>query len=202
MTRTTPRFDAERGFTLLELMVVVGIMGVLAAMAAVQISSVRQGLRGDAAMRQVLAQLNQAREQAITQRRYIRVVFDTVGNQLSVVREDTTVATTTLATVGFESGAKLLQISGLPATPDNYCDTQSTCFTNAVNGTFASASGTTQVVKFAPDGTLVDWNGNATNGTVFTAIPNTSLSARAVTVLGSTGRVRGYRWDGKQWVKV
>jgi hypothetical protein len=34
------------------------------------------------------------------------------------------------------------------------------------------------------------------------AIPNIGESARAVTVLGSTGRVRGYRWNGTNWKVV
>jgi len=37
---------------------------------------------------------------------------------------------------------------------------------------------------------------------VFVTLPNVVLSARAVTVLGSTGRVRGYRWDGSGWKVV
>jgi hypothetical protein len=28
------------------------------------------------------------------------------------------------------------------------------------------------------------------------------LSARAVTFFGSTGRIRGYRWDGRAWKTV
>jgi hypothetical protein len=37
---------------------------------------------------------------------------------------------------------------------------------------------------------------------VFLAIPNAGFSSRAVTVLGATGRVRGYRWIGNQWTVV
>jgi hypothetical protein len=44
--------------------------------------------------------------------------------------------------------------------------------------------------------------GGLTNGTVYLAMPSSLLSARAVTVLGSTGRVRGYKWDGRRWVLV
>ena len=161
----------------------------------------RSTLRGDAAMRVVLAQLNQARQLAIGQRRYIRVVFDLSANQVSTVREDTPVVTTTLATVPFEGGATFSLISGVPDTPDAFGMSGPTSF-NSTNGTFASATNTTTVAKFAPDGTLVDWNGFMTNGTVFTSVASKATSARAVTVLGSTGRVRGYRWDGHQWNKV
>ena len=194
------RLHAQDGYNLVELMVVVGIMGVLSAITVVQTGPARTNAKGDAAMRIVLSQMNQAREMAIGQRRYIRVVFDTAKNQMSVVREDTTVATTTLSTIGFEGGVQFTLIA-MVDTPDGYGSTTSTSFTST-NGTFPSATGSTSVAKFTPDGTLVDWNGRTTNGTVFLAVPTVSTSTRAVTVLGSTGRVRGYRWDGRAWKVV
>jgi len=191
----------DAGFSLIEMMLVVAIMMVLGGMGTFQILAERSTLRGDAAMRVVLAQLNQARQMAIAQRRYIRVVFDLAGNQVVIVREDTTAATTTLSTVPFEGGATFTLVSGVPDTPDAFGMSGATSFTST-NGTFASSSTSTSVAKFAPDGTLVDWNGFTTNGTVFTSVAAKATSARAVTVLGSTGRVRGYRWDGRQWNKV
>ena len=152
-------------------------------------------------MRIVQSQLNQAREMAITQRRYMRVTFDVASNQVSVVREDTVNATTVLSTVVSEGGAIIAQIASVPDTPDGFGKSAVTCFTST-NGTFASATGSNSVVKFTPDGTLVDWNGALANGTVFTAVPGLPMSARAVTVLGSTGRVRGYRWNGQVWSPV
>ena len=37
---------------------------------------------------------------------------------------------------------------------------------------------------------------------IFLAMPNIKLSSRAITVLGSTGRIRGYKLDGAKWVLV
>jgi hypothetical protein len=65
----------------------------------------------------------------------------------------------------------------------------------------AFGSATTEM-KFAPDGTLIDQDGVALNGTVFVALGNQALSTRAVAVFGSTGRIRAYRWDGKNWKPV
>jgi hypothetical protein len=58
-------------------------------------------------------------------------------------------------------------------------------------------------IRFAPDGTLVDENGNTLNGTVFLAHTATEvMSARALTIFGATGRVRAFRWDGHAWKVV
>jgi prepilin-type N-terminal cleavage/methylation domain-containing protein len=198
------RRHAERGMSLIELLLVMGIMGVVTAMAVVQTGPARNNARGDAAMRIVLAQLNQARELAISQRRYIRVTFDVALNQLIVVREDTAAATTTLSSIGFEGGAALSPVASIPAldTPDAFGKTLSPSF-KSVNGVFQSFSSDnatgTQLAKFAPDGTLVDWNGRVTNGTVFIGVTNVPTASRAVTVLGSTGRVRAFRWTGSAW---
>ena len=46
---------------------------------------------------------------------------------------------------------------------------------------------------------FVDGNGNPIDGTVFLGIPGLPGTARAVAVLGATGRIRQYHWDGNAW---
>jgi hypothetical protein len=159
-------------------------------MAVLQMNASRPGLKGDGAMRVVLGQMNQARELAITQRRYMRVEF-TVPNLIRIVREDTTtapIATTTLSTVLLEGGVEFALVNGVPDTPDGFGKSTALGFGIAPNN-----------VKFAPDGTLITLTGASANGSLFLSLSNQILSARAVTVLGSTGRVRGYKWDGAKW---
>lgn len=195
----------EAGYSLMELMIAMTIASALSAMALLQISNTRDVVKGDAAMRVVLGLLNRAQMTAIQQRKYVEIVFDTTNNQMSLVREDTTSSTSSLVTIGFEGGAKYALISGASAatdTPDAFGNTAATSFTSQ-NGTFASKIGTTTLAKFAPDGTLVDWNGRTTNGTIFLALANNApMSVRAATILGSTGRIRGYRWNGRNWTRV
>ena len=62
--------------------------------------------------------------------------------------------------------------------------------------------GTAISIMFSPDGTLVNQSGVPVNGTVFLSLPNAPRSVRAITVLGSTGRVRGYRWSGHSWERA
>lgn len=189
--RPQKRVSAPPGYSLIELMFVMGIMGVLISIAVVQIGSSKQGLKGDGAMRVVLAQMNQARELAITQRRNMRLGFIN-GNTVEIKREEVPAGPgpTTLSSVPFEGGLTFLTVAGLPDTPEAFGNSSATKF------------GTATEIKFAPDGTLVDQDGKTLNGTVFVALPNQTLSARAVTIFGSTGRIRGYRWDGASWKRV
>ena len=182
------------GYSLIETMMALGIFGIVSAIAVVQIGQSRPGLVGDGAMRVAMSQMTSAREQAITQRRAMRLNFDTVNNRVQIIREEVPgPALTVLTSVPFEGGVKFVAPTtiGLATdTPDAFG-----------NGAAVSFNAATEI-KFTPDGTMVNQVGALLNGTVFLSLPNIKLSARAVTILGSTGRVRGYRWDGRQWVLV
>jgi Tfp pilus assembly protein FimT len=181
---------SERGVSAAELLLVVGLVGILSAMAVMQMNRSRPGLRGDGAMRVVLAQMRTARELAISERRYMRVVFTNV-NQMDILREEVPgPATTPRGSRLLEGGIQFALVSGVPDTPDSF------------GATSAIAFGVVTDIKFSPDGTLVNENGQSINGSVFLAIPTVKDSVRAVTVLGSTGRIRGYRWDGRNWRMV
>jgi prepilin-type N-terminal cleavage/methylation domain-containing protein len=189
MTRQTrPTVRSAAGFTVTELMVVVAIMGITAAMAVFQAQVSMPSIRGDAGMRVVMAQLNTARELAISQRRNIQVNF-VAPNEIQLVRQDIPNGTTVLSLVPFESNVQFLQFAGVPDTPDAFGSASAVDFGAATSMFFTS------------EGTFIDQSGVALNGTVFLGIPNESRSARAVTILGATGRVRGYRWNGSQWVQ-
>jgi prepilin-type N-terminal cleavage/methylation domain-containing protein len=197
-------YRSAAGFSLVEMMIVVGLAAVLTGIAVAQVSLSRQGTVGDGGMRVVLGQMNQARQTAIQQRRYVRVVF-TTPNLMQVVIENTTSASTTalclttpactvLTSPVLEGNVQFGLVTSVTTdTPDAFGNNPA-----AFNGS-PVAFGSATFVRFAPDGTLVNQNGVFTNGTVFLAIPSTALSQRAVTVLGATGRVRGYRWIGNQW---
>ena len=132
-----------------------------------------------------MAQLNMARETAVTQRRSITVRF--VGANVLQIANGGEVTN-----LGFEGGVTYSLMPGIGDTPD--------AFGVASPTTFSSITQTQ--VQFNSEGALVDAANSPINGTVFLAVPNLPLSFRAVTVLGSTGRVRGYKWDGRQWKRA
>ena len=191
MNRVRRLSQLQNGYTLLETMMVVAIMGVVTAMAMFQIGTARSSYKSDSAMRSVISQLNTAREISIAQRRNVQVTF-TSGNVVTLIRQNVPSGTTTLAAIPIEGGAQFGLTTGVTAdTPD--------AFGNGGAVWFGGASGTN--IFFTTDGTLINAAGAPINGTVFLNIPNQVRTTRAVTVLGATGRIRGYRWDGTAWVR-
>lgn len=191
------RLAGERGFTLLELLVVVGLMGVVAAMAMMVSPALIQAKRSDSSLEQSLDAIRSAREVAISQRRNVRLNF--VGiTAFQTVREDINASgvvtgTTILRTVQLENRMQLRMDPDVPSnTPDRFP-------TAAKPSTPTAFSGPTPV-RFTSEGTFVDANGDVTNGTITLSIPGMQNSARAVTIMGSTALIRAWRWNGNAWV--
>jgi prepilin-type N-terminal cleavage/methylation domain-containing protein len=188
--RITSAVHSERGFTILELIVVVWIVGVLAAMAVLQIGTARPAMVADGAMRSVVGQLNLARETAVAQRRQVDIVCDQDKQLLTLIRRELPTGSTVLAETRLEGGVRYDMPQTLPEdTPDGFGKGSPVAF------------GTAQTVSFSSDGMLIDGAGNPLNGTIFLMLPKVTGSLRAVTVLGSVGRVRGYRWNGRAWTR-
>jgi type II secretory pathway pseudopilin PulG len=192
--------NSERGFSMVELAVVGGLIMILAAMAMLQLPTLMRGAKADTAMRQVVDQMRQAREYAIAHRRYIQISFPVVGTQSEIQitqRNDLTpgagAINPILSTTPIQTPMAYFVFGALADTPDGYGKTAAIEFGGASGG---PAGG----MLFQSDGALVDGGtvaaGTATpiNGTVFLGVSGQTSTARAVTVLGSTGRVHG--WTG------
>lgn len=182
----------RRGFSMVELVVVVGIMMIVAAMAVIGIRGALPAMRANAGLAQVLGQMRLARETAIAQRRNVQIFFPG-PNQIQVVRLDvqgsTTVGTTVISNIALENNMQFILFPGVPDTPDGFGNNSALDF------------GGSPTLMFMSDGTFVDASGAPLNGTIFIGVPNQPDSARAVTILGATGRIRGYRWNGTRWVE-
>jgi prepilin-type N-terminal cleavage/methylation domain-containing protein len=198
--------NSERGFSLIEMSVVVMLILIISAMALIAYLPTLQDARFDAAMREVIDQLRQAREYSVTNRRYVQVTFPTVVvggiTQYQVVmkvRNDLTAGAgavdPVLSTVPIESPAQYYVFAGTPDTPDAFGNGAAVVFEGVSGGPVSG-------MLFQSDGELVD---GATfqpiNGTVFMGQPGKNSTARAVTVLGGTGRIRGWKGTGVIWAR-
>ena len=176
----------QRGFTLIDLLVAIALIGILAGMTVVSVQRTLIDVRGDNAMTQVAHVLRQARDTAIAQRRPIDILF-VPPNRIQVVRNEMPDGQTTLADFNVDSGAIFDLDASLPDTPDDFGNDAPVDFGDAVT------------IQFRSDGVLVDETGLPLNGTVFLMRPGELTSARAVTVTGGSGRAQGYRWMGSHW---
>lgn len=206
ISRPTPvTARREAGFSLIEMVVVVALIIIVSAMALVQMRPILADADLDTATRQVMDQIRQAREYSITNRRYVKIQFPTVAvgaalrYEVVLTQMDslTTGAGTTnpvLSTVIIEAPAQYYSFGGID-TPDAYGNSAPIVFEGTSGGPVGG-------MLFQSDGELVDGSTyQPINGTVFLGVPGTKTSARAITVLGATGRVRGWKGTGTLWTQ-
>lgn len=176
----------DRGFSLVELLIVLFVFGIVASMAIVQMQTALAMARADSVASQVAAILRYGRDAAVAQRRSVDVRF-VAPNQVQLVRNDRPVGTTQIGTVFFENGGRFQLANGIPDTPDGFGRANTIDFGGAA------------VIRFQADGTLTDGASIPLNGTVYVGIPNQPMSQRAITVTGTTARSQPYRWTGTRW---
>ena len=181
-----------RGFSLLEALTAVAILMILAGMAIINFGSVLPNAKANSAMDQMLYQLRSGRARAIAHRREVQIQF--VGtNQLTISELWPTGIPPAPTTVSFEGGASYMVFNGLPDIPAPYN------FGNASAVFFGGVTGGPPVMKFTTNGSFINGGNALVNGTVFLGIPGKTSTARAVSILGATGRIRQYHWDGVRW---
>lgn len=188
-----PRTTDSRGFTLVELMVVVAIMGTVAAMALLMTPEFRRQARADSGTLQAMNAIRFAREIAVSQRRNVRLVF-VAPRQIQLVREDinamgVVTGTTLMSTVTLEQGIEFRQFAGQGDTGDAF----------GLAGPVAFGPSATRL--FTSEGSFVTAAGQPLNGTLFLGRNNEPGSSRAITVFGPTALIKSWRWDGFRWVE-
>jgi prepilin-type N-terminal cleavage/methylation domain-containing protein len=194
------RRNGSRGFSLIEMMIVVSILLVTASFAILGMGPMVKQSRVDNAYNATLTTIRQAHDQAAAERRVYVVTFDntvspntvTISQNATMVAGGTLVLKTTLppdVTFHIEPGIPNTPLGTCP-TPDGFgSGTKAIDFDQGVGGGGAIS------IYFYPDGSGHDaaLNGAINSGVVYMARPGELYSSRAVTVWGTTGRIRGWR---------
>jgi len=191
------------GFSMLELLATLLIIGIVSGFAILAFTNVLPTIRSDSAMQVLVAQLRQAREASVDQRRNIQVTFQGTNEMVTVrlVQDFTTtpptvVSTTTLSDYFLPYGMVFMRFSGVPDTPDGWGGGPPL---KPVNFNCTSALPSPCTITFLSDGSVWDSGGALVNGTVFIGKAGYPVTARAATILGATGRIKSYRYSGTAW---
>jgi type II secretory pathway pseudopilin PulG len=189
----------EDGFTLLESVVVIAMMMIMMSFAIFRSSNMMPNYKADSAQDVVVSTLRQARQLALTERRDVQVWIDQgfsgpdlvqhIDYQVVTVAGDIPQA---LVSVGLPKQTQFV-LEGVGDTPMGFGNS------NAVY--IGNVSGGPAIMKFRSTGAFTDSLYNPLNGTVFVGIPSQPFTARAVTIMGGTGRVRPYSWTGTAWIE-
>jgi len=196
------KLTAAWGFSLVEMLVAIAVSVVLASIVLIRLQPALQGLAADSAMAQVKSVLRQARETSISERRDIAVVF-LAPNTIQLFRFNVlpggagqVLSAVPFLSVPIEGPTQFLTFAGEIDTPDAFGIPPvpaGIMFAGVVGG---PPSG----MQFNSDGTFDNGTGTAINGTVFVGFPGTPSSARAITIMGATGRIKAYHGDpGTSW---
>jgi len=192
----------RKGFSLIETLIVLSIMFILAAIAVFKSFGTMENYQATSAMDVVAGQLRVARQLAISQRRAVQVWFDTYTSSASAYTVSYQVLARPLVlgdlpgpvvTMPLPRNTQFVMESGVPDTPMGFgtcsgsspvCIGGNPCCPTTM---YFSSTG-----QFAAD----EYGTTVYNGTLFMGVPNQPATARAVTIMGSTGRVRPYTFIG------
>ena len=190
----TPGFRDARGFTLIEVLIVIAIIGVLTCMSVLLMPNVIAMAKADSGTTQLTTVLRTAREQAITERRNIEVrpiAPDRIECwRIDVDANGTAVGQTMVQAINIGERMQFRRFPGLPDTPDAF-----SAGTTPIEFTGAAPW------RFTTEGSLVDANGDVVNGTLFLGQDRDTSTARAVTLFGPTALLREWRWNGRAWAE-
>jgi prepilin-type N-terminal cleavage/methylation domain-containing protein len=182
-----------RGFSLIEMMIVVALFFIVSVFSVMTIDPALKQGRVTEGYNTTLMQLRQARDISVAQRQiYFVTLNGAVQPNVVTITQGSTgtvVSTKTLPTdVAFdvEPGYPTSR-TVFPTTPDGF----------GVGGTPIDfdqgiVGGAKNVIYFYPDGSAADVVGNVNNGVVYITRPGDIRNARAITLWGATGRLRGW----------
>ena len=185
---------------MVELLVVVTIILILVGSALVTMVPKVQSSRANTGMELVLGEMRRAHERAVDERRIYRVTF-APPNQIQVdVGQVANVASTITGTtpafvqahqpLTLPDGIQFICVGGIPTGAATVPDGLGSG-ANAIDFDLGNGGGGTQIY-FQPDGRALDGANRLNDGVIYIALPGNLYSSRAVTLFGSTGRVKGW----------
>ena len=182
-----------RGFSLIEMMVAVAILLIASAISVISIQPALKAARVNQGYNTALGVLRQARDNSIGQRQVFIVTFNAGGNPDNITITQALTGNV-LYTYTLPSDVLFTVVPGFPTsqaafplTPDGFG-----VGATAIDFDQNIVGGIKNVIYFQPDGSAQDVNGSINNGVVYITRAVDLSDARAITLWGATGRLRGW----------
>jgi prepilin-type N-terminal cleavage/methylation domain-containing protein len=194
---------ANRGFTLLEMMITISIGLIMAGVTFVALMPMFRQNHVNAAYDTTLSVIRNYRNLSITQSKRYIVTFTAPGTitvQYWGVGVPVSPAPVTVATYTLPPDIQFAVQTGFPTSAPDGFGTGG----NAIDFDQGMGLGNLNYIMFMPDGSSQDTLGNYNSGVVYLTRPGDLYSSRAISVFGTTGRVRGWRLliqSGNTWVQ-
>lgn len=195
--RTRPASAGERGFSFVEVLIVVAMITILLSVAVVSVTSTRQAYAADNAAGQIIRLLREAQGRALSQRQRMRLTIDRDTRQAIIVDENTLAAGA--------ADDEQIRLEVLPPSTDLAIQQPANYDVPAAPFNYAVADFTTNggewTIYFQSDGSATDATGTPLSATFFfyppSASPNkpaNSEQVRALTLFGPTGSARLWKY--------
>lgn len=202
-TQATVKSSSDRGHSLVELVMVFALIGIVTSMALPQLLVQRRLSRSIGITREILTQLRETRQLAMSQRQAFTFQYDNATKQISIIDHNanpgpatlingsypTTVNTRIVSRTPLADSATSAEIaygipSGVPTGALGDGIAMTPLFNNQLN------------ITFQPDGSVVDAAGDPQGRAMF--IHNLRApqgTASAISIMGASGRVKIWRYS-------
>lgn len=189
---------------MIETLIVMALIGVLSALAVPQLIAERRLTRSVGVTREILSQMRQARQLAMSQRQAFTFHFNNATKQISIIDHNSNIGPGLFADPSYPNTASSSTLSSTPLAQGGLDSSEITYgiptgLPNNALGDGISMTGLKNNqfnVTFQPDGSVIDASGNPTGFAMF--IYNNRAArgtASAISVMGASGRIKIWRYD-------
>jgi type II secretory pathway pseudopilin PulG len=194
----------SRGYSVVELLIVVTMIGVLCAMAIPQIIAERRLSRTVAMTREILSQARYARQQAMSQRQAFTFQYNNTTKRVSIIDHNINTGTALLISPGFPNNPGSTVVTSVPLATGGLVASEITYGipigvpAGALRDGAAMTALTNNMVNitFQPDGSVIDTTGNPDDCALFFYNSDAPRgTASAVSIMGASGRVKIWRYN-------
>ncbi len=201
------------GFSMTELLVVLGVIGVMSVISLPYIVNFKKGYKSEDQALKVIDMMREAGQLALNRRRTIRFEIDYTNNVARIIDENGA-ATDTLIRKSPLEMTKDVRMDIIPASvsrpnPPNYNDAVTAADTRGhLDGSTSVSGHTVWLARFNSDGSVVNNTNIPLSANLYSWPPITPGSTtplsrtqvRAITIFGGSGAIRYWKHNGTTFV--